>query len=115
MPAIDLSNLPNIPYVYSGSTPATVNTCQLIIVPNRPGVVLTIHNRSKATKELRMSFDPTLTQGGAAPATWFTIDVSHEIYIDGAAWSGFTGNYTMAFFSDSASVIYELLFSSAVR
>jgi len=115
MAAIDLSTLPSIPYVYSGTTPATVNTCQLITVPNRPGVLLTLHNRDKASKSLRMSFDSTLTQGGTAPAMYMTLDNPHDIYIDGAGWSGFNGVYTIALFSDSASVNYELLFSSAVR
>lgn len=115
MPAVDLSLLPSIPYVYSGTTPAAINTCQLITIPNRPGVLLTIHNRDKASKSLRVSFDSTLTQGGAAPSMYMTLNDPHDIYIDGAGWSGFNGTYTLAFFSDSASVNYELLFSSAGR
>jgi hypothetical protein len=53
MPAVSLSSLPAIPYVYSGTTPAAVNTCQLITVPNVPGVSIVIHNRDKASKALR--------------------------------------------------------------
>ena len=115
MPAIDLSNLPSLPYVYALTTPATINTCQLITLPNRPGVMLTLHNRDKASKSLRISYDSTLTQGGAAPAMYATINDPEGYYLDGTGWSGFAAASQLAIFSDSASVNCELVFHAAVR
>lgn len=115
MPAINLSTLPSLPYVYALTTPATINTCQLITLPNVPGVMLTLHNRDKASKAVRVSFDSALTQGGAAPAMYATIDQPDTYYLDGTGWSGFAPATQLAIFSDSASVNCELIFHSAVR
>ena len=79
MPAVNVSNLPTIPYVYSGTTPATINTCQLVTIPNVPGVAVILHNRDKASRELRISFDPALTQGGAAPTRLHLEGVSSQM------------------------------------
>lgn len=110
MPAVSLTILPGIPYVYSGTTPAAVNTCQLVQLPEVPGVAIIVHNRDKASKALRISFAPTLTQDGAAPSMFFTIGEPIAIKADSSAHSGFQGAHTMALFSDSASVNYEILF-----
>jgi hypothetical protein len=110
MPAVSLATLPTIPYVYSGTTPAATNTCQLVTLPNRTGVRLVIHNRDKASKPLRMSFDSTLTQDGAAPSMWFTVEEPLEVHMNHAATSGYQHSVTIALFSSSASVNYELLF-----
>ena len=115
MPAINLATLPSLPYVYSLTTPATNNTCQLVTLPNVPGVMVTIHNRDKASKSLRTSYDSTLTQGGAAPAMYAVIDTPDTYYLDGTGWSGFPAASQLALFSDSASVNVELIFHSAVR
>jgi hypothetical protein len=114
MPAISLTKLPTIPYVYSAITPASINTCQLVNLPNVSGVTLTLHNRDKASKALRISFDPTLTQGGAAPSMYMTIDNDISITLDKSALSGFTASSQLALFSDSASVNFELLFSTTI-
>ena len=110
MPAVSLTILPGIPYVYSGTTPAAVNTCQLVQLPQVPGVAIIVHNRDKASRALRISFAPTLTQDGAAPSMFFTIGEPIVIKADSSAHSGFQGAHTMALFSDSASVNYEILF-----
>lgn len=110
MPAVSLTILPGIPYVYSGTTPAAVNTCQLVQLPTVPGVSLVIHNRDKASKALRISFESALTQDGAAPSLFFTITDSIAIKADTSASSGFQLASTLALFSDSASVNYEILF-----
>jgi hypothetical protein len=110
MPAVTLTTLPGIPYVYSGTTPAAVNTCQLIALPSVPGVGIVIHNRDKASKPLRISFASSLTQDGAAPSLFFTIGDPIQIKADSSAHSGFQGAHTLALFSDSASVNYEILF-----
>jgi hypothetical protein len=111
MPAVNLAILPSIPYVYSGTTPAGVNTCQLVTLPSVPGVGVTIHNRDKASKALRISFDGALTQGGAAPSVFFTVGEPIVIKADSSAHSGFQPAHTLALFSDSASVNYELIFT----
>ena len=110
MPAIDLSVLPGIPYVYSGTTPATTNTCQLVALPAVPGVAIIVHNRDKASKALRVSFSPSLTQDGASPSMFFTIEDPIEIKADSSHHSGFQGAHTLALFSNSSAVNYELLF-----
>lgn len=115
MPTVNLSSIPTLPYVYSLTTPATINTCQLITLPNIPGIMLTLHNRDKASKTLRVSYDSTLTQGGAAPAMYATIDSPEAYYLDGTGWSGVNAATTLAIFSDSASVNCELIFHAAVR
>ena len=110
MPAVTLTTLPGIPYVYSGTTPSTHNTCQLVQLPSVPGVGIVIHNRDKASKALRISFASSLTQDGAAPALFFTIGDPIQIKADSSHHSGFQGAHTLALFSDSASVNYEILF-----
>ena len=115
MPAVSLTTLPTLPYVYSATTPAGTNTCQLVNLPTVPGVLVTIHNRDKSTKALRISFDPALTQGGAAPSMFRSVDDPCTLYLDGTGWSGIAGASQLALFSDSASVNYELLFTAAVR
>lgn len=110
MPAVSLATLPTIPYVYSGTTPAATNTCQLVTLPNRTGVVLVIHNRDRENQPLRMSFDPELTQDGAAPSIFFSVGEPLEVRMNHAATSGYQHSVTIAFFSSAASVNYELLF-----
>ena len=110
MPAVSLTTLANIPYVYSGTTPSTPNTCQLVSLPTTSGVTLIVHNRDKASRALRVSFDPTLTQGGASPAMFFSIGDPLIFPANHASASGFQPASTLALFSDSASVNYELLF-----
>ena len=113
MPAVSLTILPGIPYVYSGTTPAATNTCQLVQLPSVPGVSIIIHNRDKASKALRISFAAALTQDGTAPSMYFTIGEPIAIKADSSAHSGFQGAHTLALFSDSASVNYEILFIPA--
>lgn len=111
MAAVNLATLPAIPYVYSGTTPVAVNTCQLVTIPSVPGVSVTVHNRDKASKALRISFSSALTQDGAAPSMYFTVGEPITIKADSSAHSGFQPAHTLALFSDSASVNYELIFT----
>jgi hypothetical protein len=110
VPAVSLATLPSIPYVYSGTTPSSADTCQIITLPNRTGVHLTIHNRDKASKSLRISFDSTLVQDGAAPSMFFTVGEPLSIPINHHATSGFQPSVTLALFSAHASSNYELIF-----
>lgn len=110
MPAVDLTTLPTIPYVYSGTTPATPDTVQLISVPIIPGVQIILHNRDKASKTLRVSFDPALVQDGAAPAMYFTIEDPLMLKSNSAHHSGFQPASVLALFSGHASTNYEIAF-----
>ena len=112
MPAINLAKLPTLPYVYSTTTPGTINTCQLVTVPNASGLLMTLHNRDKASKILRISFDPALTQGGAAPSTWYTVDTDTPITLDGGGLVGATTATQLAIFSPDLSVNCELIFTA---
>lgn len=112
MPAIDLRSVPTIPYVHSATTPSTVNKCQIVQIPsNIYGVHLTIHNRDKASKALRISFASDLTQDGSAPTMYFTVGEPLAIRINHAAASGIQPATQIALFSDSASVNFELCFT----
>lgn len=113
MSAQNLSTLSHIPHVHSGTTPASVNTCQIVTVPNANGVHLIVHNRDKASKTLRISWDPSLTQDGAAPSSYFTIGEPVTIPLNHAPASGFLQSTQLALFSNSASVNYELIFVPA--
>lgn len=109
MPAVSLTTLPTIPYVYSATTTATVNKCQIITLP--AGTLgLTVHNRDKSTKTLRLSFATDLVQDGDAPAVFFTVNDPLLLDLGPAARVGFPAPTQLAIFSDSASVNYELLF-----
>lgn len=111
MPAVNLATLPTIPYVYSATTTATINKCQIITLPSGT-VGLTVHNRDKSTKSLRLSFATDLVQDGNAPAVFFTVDdpLLLDLGPGPAARIGFPAPTQLALFSDSASVNYELLF-----
>ena len=113
MPAVNLAILPTIPFVQSGTTPATINTCQLVTLPAVPGVAIILHNRDKASKALRVSFSPSLTQDGASPSMFFTVNDPIVIKADNSHQSGFQGAHTLALFSDSSAVNYELMFIPA--
>ena len=111
MPAIDLRSIPTIPYVYSATTTATVNKCQIVQLPTAGGVSITLHNRDRASKALRMSFDTALVQDGTSPTVFFTIDTPIALELGPAAASGFPAATQLVLFSDSASVNYEMIFS----
>lgn len=109
MPAVSLTTLPTIPYVYSATTTATVNKCQIITLPGGD-YGLTVHNRDKATKALRISFATDLVQDGTAPTVFFTVNDPILLELGNNARTGFPAATQLAVFSDSASVNYELLF-----
>lgn len=111
MPAIDLRTIPTIPYAHSATTPATINKCQIVQIPTGiTGLGLIIHNRDKASKALRCSFASDLAQDGNAPTMYFSIGDPLELRLNHSAASGFQPATQIAFFSDSASVNFELIF-----
>lgn len=71
MAALDLSGITQYPYVSSTTTPGTSNLCRIILLPQNVSLQITLNNRDNATKGLAFSFDQTLTDGGAAPASFW--------------------------------------------
>lgn len=105
MPALDLSGVTQFPYTSSTTTPNTSNLCRIVLLPDGVPLKLTIHNREKATKGLAMSFDQSLTDGGAAPATYFTVDDPHFIRCGTNRRSGFASVTQVALFSPSHTAV----------
>lgn len=97
--ALDLSGVRQYPYVTSTTTPGTANTCQVITLPTSFSLQITLHNRDKATKGLAYSFDQTLTDGGAAPATYFSVSDPIHIKCKANRISGFGSITKVAIFS----------------
>lgn len=110
MPALDLSGVTQFPYVSSSTTPGTSNLCRIVLLPTGVPLKLTIHNRQKASKDLAMSFDQTRTDGGAAPATYFSIDDPQFIRCGTNRRSGFASVTQVAIFSPSHTAVdFEIL------
>lgn len=99
--ALDLSGVRQYPYVTSTTTPGTSNTCQVITLPDDVSLQITLNNRDKATKGLAYSFDQTLTDGGPAPATYFSVTDPLHIKCSLNRISGFQHVTKVAIFSVS--------------
>ena len=99
MPALDLSGVRQYPYVTSTATPGTSNQCRIILLPQGVSLQVTLHNRDKATKGLAFSYDQTLTDGGAAPATYFSVSDPVHMKCSRNRISGFSGVTQVAVFS----------------
>ncbi len=110
MPALDLSGITQYPYVSSTTTPGTSNLCRIILLPQNVSLQITLNNRDNATKGLAFSFDQTLTDGGAAPATYFSVADSVVMKCSRNRISGFSGVTQVAVFAPShISVNCEIL------
>jgi hypothetical protein len=110
MAALDLSGIKQYPYVSSTTTPATSNLCRIILLPQGVSLQITLHNREKATKGLAFSFDQTLTDGGAAPATYFSVSDPIHMKCSRNRISGFANVAQVAVFAPShTSVDCEIL------
>ena len=110
MPALDLSAIKQYPYVSSTTTPGTSNLCRIILLPQNVSLQITLNNRDNATKGLAFSFDQTLTDGGAAPATYFSVADSVVMKCSRNRISGFSGVTQVAVFAPShTSVNCEIL------
>ena len=59
------THLPHVQVITTG----TSGTCTQVNLPATTHLALNLHNRDNATKNAMVSFDQTLTDGGAAPAT----------------------------------------------
>lgn len=105
MPALDLSTITQYPYVSSTTTPGTSGLCRIIKLPTNVSLQITLHNRDKATKTLAYSFDQTLTDGGAAPSTYFSVDDPIHIKCSKNRISGFATVTQVAVFSPSHTAV----------
>jgi hypothetical protein len=105
MAALDLSGIKQYPYVSSTTTPGTSNLCRIILLPQDVSLQITLHNRDKATKGLAFSFDQTLTDGGAAPATYFSVSDPVHMKCSRNRISGFSGVTQVAVFSPSHTAV----------
>ena len=99
MPALDLTGVKQYPYVSSTTTPGTSGLCRVILLPQGVSLQITLHNRDKATKGLAFSYDQTLTDGGAAPATYFSISDPIHVKCSKNRISGFANVAQVAIFS----------------
>jgi hypothetical protein len=110
MAALDLSGIKQYPYVSSTTTPGTSNLCRIILLPQGVSLQITLHNRDKASKGLAFSFDQTLTDGGAAPATYYSVSDPVHMKCSRNRISGFSGVTQVAVFAPShTSVNCEIL------
>lgn len=105
MPALDLSTIKQYPYVSSTTTPGTSGLCRIILLPQGVSLKILLHNRDKATKGLAFSFDPTLTDGGAAPSTYFSVSDPVEIKCSVNRISGFANVTQVAVFSPAHTAV----------
>ena len=105
MPALDLTTVTQFPFVSSTTTPGTANLCRIILLPDVGSLKITIHNRDKATKGLAFSFDPTLTDGGAAPATYFSVNDPCGIKAGPNRRTGFSKITQVAVFSPAHTAV----------
>lgn len=111
MAALDLSNITQLPQVAATTTPATANQVRLILLPTTGRYQVIVHNRDKASKDLRLSTDQTLTDGGAAPSVnYITIDNQWTFTVGHNLSTGKAVVQKLALFSTgSASVNIEIL------
>ena len=105
MPAYDLSSISQLPFAGSTATPGTSGLVRLVNLPTSGQFVVTVHNRDKATKDLRISFDQTLTDGGAAPSTYFTVNDPLTFRVVASTKNGFARITKFGFFSTASTAV----------
>jgi hypothetical protein len=105
------THLPHVQVI----TTETSGICTQVNLPTLTHLALNLHNRDKATKNAMVSFDQTLTDGGAAPATGgWTIDDYLNYNINGNGANGAARITKLFLFSPSHnSVVIELLLQTA--
>ena len=105
MPAYDLSSISQLPFAGSTATPGTSGLVRLVNLPTSGQFVVTVHNRDKSTKDLRISFDQTLTDGGAAPSTYFTVNDPLTFRVVASTKNGFARITKFGFFSTASTAV----------
>lgn len=106
MAALDLSAPTTLPLVASTLTPGTANLVRLINLPTSGQYRLIVHNRDKASKDLRLSTDQTLTDGGAAPSVnYITVDNQWTFCVGENFKTGRTPITKLALFSTGSTLV----------
>ncbi len=103
--------LPHVQVITTG----TSNFVTQVNLPTLTHLALNLHNRDKATKDAMVSFDQSLTDGGAAPATGaWTIDAYLSYNVNGNGANGVASVTKFFLFSPSHNaVVIELLLTTA--
>lgn len=116
MAALDLSAPPTLPLVATTATPGTTNLVRLVTLPSAGIYQLIIHNRDKASKDLRLSTDQSLTDGGAAPAAnYITIDNQWTFTVGDNRTTGRTAITKLALFSTGSTAVNIEILMNEVR
>ena len=106
MAALDLSAPTTLPLVAATLTPGTANLVRLVTLPSSGQYRLTIHNRDKTSKDLRLSTDQSLTDGGAAPAAnYITIDNQWTFTAGDNRTTGLAPVTKLALFSTGSTLV----------
>ena len=105
------THLPHVQVITTG----TSNIVTQVNLPASRHLQLNLHNRDNATKDAMISFDQTLTDGGAAPATGaWTIDQYLAYNVNGNGANGIASITKFFLFSPSHNaVIIELLLTTS--
>ncbi len=112
MPAYDLSSITQLPFAGSTTTPGTSGLVRLVNLPTSGDFQVTIHNRDKATKDLRLSTDQTLTDGGAAPSTYFTVNDPFTFYVTACRKTGLARITKLGVFSTGSTAVNAEIYIS---
>ena len=116
MPALDLSAPSTLPLVAWTATPGTANLVRLVTLPTSGQYQVIVHNRDKASKNLCLSTDQTLTDGGAAPANVFlSIDNQYTFTVGDNRVSGRPRITHLAFFSTTATAVNIEILINEIR
>jgi hypothetical protein len=105
------THLPHVQVITTG----TSNIVTQVNLPTLMHLALTLHNRDNATKNAMVSFDQTLTDGGAAPASGaWTIDNYLNYNVNGNGANGAARITKLFLFSPSHNnVVIELMLQTA--
>ena len=117
MAALDLSAPSTLPIISHTATPGTAGLVRLITLPSSGQYQVTIHNRDNATKDLFISTDQTLTDGGSAPANTY-ISVQNHIWTFTAGDNRSTGRpkiTKLALFSISHTAVNIEILLNEIR
>jgi hypothetical protein len=105
------THLPHVQVITTG----TSGICTQVNLPATRHLALNLHNRDRATKNAMVSFDQSLTDGGAAPATGgWTIDQYMAYNTNGNGANGVASVTKFFLFSPSNNnVVIEVLLSTS--
>jgi hypothetical protein len=105
------THLPHVQVLTTG----TANIVTEVILPSTRHLQLNLHNRDNASKQAMVSFDQTLTDGGAAPASGaWTIDQYLAYNVNGNGANGMPSVTKFFVFSPSHNaVVVEMLLTTS--